>query len=241
MAGLVVLAVLFIGLADRSAVTVIDLGAPRRIVVVNTAGPVEVKEAETGSLQHRDSWILSGPESEQLKVGEDIIVRIGCPGRGPCRSSVTVSAPPGTELVVVSSGVVTVGSFNGALTVLTESSHVALGPITGSARIVAHGDVIGTALQTGELDVSSVEGALTLDFSVAPNRLLMVGSTEPILATLPEDGSYRVAVEEAGGDVEIDIPELSDTDLPANIIARTSGSVRITRRQLAETTVDVGS
>lgn len=238
--GVVVFGALVVGLADRSETAVIDIGSPQRLVVVNSAGPIEVRATtEAASVEHRDSWIISRPILEQSVVDSDVVVRLSCPGRGPCRSSAIVLAPAGVELVVVSSGVVTVSSFDGALTVLAENGNVALGPISGSARIVAHQDVIGTALATTDFDVSTVDGELLLDFAVAPERALLVGSTKPIVAAFPDDRVYDVTVEAAGGDVIVEVPEPPSDEEPVTVVARTAGPVTIERRQLPETTLDV--
>lgn len=233
---------LVIGLADRSSTSLIEIGTPQRLIVVNSAGPVEVRAADAvATVEHRDSWIWSRPVMEQTVVGSDVVVRLSCPGRGPCRTSAIVEAPAGIELVVVSSGVVTVPSFDGSLTVLAEQDSVALGPIRGSARVVAHDNVQGSGLATIELDVSTVDGELILDFATAPERVLLVGSTKSILAEFPDDQTYNVTVEAAGGDVIVDVPEPSGGEEAVVVVARTAGPVTIQRRQLPETTVDVDS
>ncbi len=240
--GALVLLALLVGLADRSATSLIEIGTPHRLIVVNSAGPIEVRASDDlATVEHRDSWILSRPVVEQTVVDSDVVIRVSCPGRGPCRSSAIVEAPPGIELVVVSSGLVTVPSFDGSLTVLAESDGVALGPIQGSARVVAHDDVKGTAIAATEVDVSTVDGELTLDFATAPQRVFLIGSTKPVVADFPDDTFYDVTVEAAGGDVIVDVPEPSADDEWVTVVARTAGPVTIQRRQVAETTVDVDS
>ncbi len=240
--GSIALLVVVIGLADRSATSTIEIGTPGRLIVVNSAGPVEVRQSEdVTSVEHRDSWLLSRPVVEQSVVGSDVVVRLSCPGRTPCRSAVTVAATPGVELVVVGSGVVTVPSFDGSLTVLAERDGVTLGPIRGSARVVAQDDVSGFALASTELDVSTVDGELSLDFARPPDRVLLVGSTKPVGADFPDDAAYDVTVEAAGGDVNVDVPEPAVGDEPVVVVVRTAGDVTIQRRQLPATTVDVDS
>ncbi len=239
--GALVFVALVVGLADRSATTVIELGTPQRLIVVNGAGPMEVRAGDVARVEHRDSWIISRPVVEQAVVGADVVVRVSCPGRGPCRSSVIVDAPAGVELVVVSSGVMSVTSFDGSLAILAPSGDVALGPIRGSARVVANDNVTGTAIAATEFDVSTVDGELMLDFAEAPLRTLIVGSTRQIVAAFPDDRTYDVTIEAAGGDAIVDVPEPSGDEEPAIVVARTAGPVTIERRQLPETPLDVDS
>ena len=182
------------------------------------AGPVRVTSGEVGSVTHRDSWMFSRPVVAGATEDRESVVRVVCETRMPCRSSVDVVVPPGVELVIVSSGVVTVDRFDGGLTVLAPESGVALGPVTGSARVLADGDVTATGLGVDSFDAESLRGEVTASFAVEP-ALIFVAAADAAVALM--------------------LPALDDGATEAEMIVNSMGEVDISRSQAGGSPLDV--
>lgn len=166
------------------------------MLVVNMAGPVRVTTGPTASVTHRDSWMLRRPEVSASSRDTESVVRVRCETRTPCRSSLEVVAPPSVELVVVSSGTVSVERFDGELTVLADESAVALGPVSGSARVVAGGDITGSAMRVDSFDASTLGSVVSVTFDTEPATVFVGGADERVELTLPaaDDGTPEADV-----------------------------------------------
>lgn len=176
---------LALGWFDRSETATVDLGAPTRMLVINMAGPVRVTTGPTASVTHRDSWMLQRPEVSSSVRDTETAVRARCETRTPCRSALEVVAPPSVELVIVASDTVSVDRFDGELTVLADESAVALGPVSGSARVVAGGDVTGSALRVESFDASTLGDSVAVSFESEPATVFVSGGRERVELTLP--------------------------------------------------------
>lgn len=246
LAILIVASLMVLGWIDRSQRTVVQLGdsvaatAPSRLVVVNSAGPVSVRTGETTSVAHNDSWLFGRPQVELETLNGETLFRVRCQSWGPCRSSLEVVVTPGTELLVASTGFVNVDSFDGLLTVLAETSGVSMGPIMGSVRVVAHGDITGTALRAIELDVATVSGSVKLDLLEPADNLLVSAGPPGVVVELPE-GEFAVWVEADGDDVEVDVPLLEDDTSGPSIVVRSAGPVVIKGREVDQSLLEGGS
>lgn len=160
--GILSFAVLFTWM-DRSDMTTIELGTPSRIIIVSSAGPVRVTQGPISEVTHRDSWVLGRPIVEIEGQGSDILVRVVCEGWAPCRSSIDLQVTGTPELLIMAEGFVNVDRFDGNLTVFSGKDGVALGPISGSVRVISAASVTGAGLETSLLDVST-EGDIDLWF-----------------------------------------------------------------------------
>lgn len=215
------------GWFDRSEQAVSDLGAPTRVLLVSDAGPVEIVTADTARLTRRDSWLVSRPQVEMATVDDEVVVRVTCPGRFPCRSLLRLEAPAGVELVVVATrGIVDVTSFDGRLTVFTTASDgVVMGPIAGSARVVSRDGVIrGSSLRAEELDIAVEDARVEVSFALPPDSVV-VSAGEDLVALEVPDQLYRLEVETDSSTVEIGIDEATTAD--RQIVIRSDGPVRV--------------
>lgn len=197
---------------DRSETQTLELGTPSRIIVISDAGPIRVTQGPISEVTHSDSWLLGKPVFEIEADESDILVRVTCPSRTPCRSSIDLQVTGTPELLIMADGFVDVEHFSGKLTIVSASEDVALGPITGSVRVVANKTVTGSGLETDLLDISS-HGDIDLWF----------GSNE----------AYRVQIlgpsggERTGADSDIEIDIKTDGEAERSVALRTPGKVRL--------------
>jgi hypothetical protein len=108
-------------------------------------------------------------------------------------------------------GFVDVDQFDGKLTVFSSKGGVALGPLSGSVRVVSNGPVTGAGLETDLLDVSSSEDVdLWFGGDVVDHRLQIVSS----------EGDERAISDEA---IRIEIA--TDGEAASSVAIRTDGEV----------------
>lgn len=216
------------GWFDRSRSEQLGLEAAGGVVIVNDAGPVTIRSRPAdGSgvvVTHHDSWLWSGPVIEAQVESDTAVVRVRCRSWTPCRSSVEVSVPDGRSVSVTSLEGVDVGRFEGALEIFAGDDGVVAGPVLGSLRVLTTGPILANALEATDVDLFSSAG-ITLGFERSPDRLSIVGSTEPITVDLPNQ-RFRV---------EIDSPEPAVVELRTSetsdrrISVRSDGPITLTR------------
>lgn len=212
--------VAFAGWGDRSSTSTVDL-AGDDLLVVNVAGPVTVRSdaavtSPTATID--ESWLWGRPEVATSLEGGRSVLRVRCAGLGPCRAAVEITVRPGAEVVVIAEDDVTVTRFDGSLAVLAADGTVALGPVSGSARVVSGGRIDGFGLTATALDVSST-GDVSLTFDVAPDSLVLAG--DDVDVAVPE-GDYLVAAT-AGGRVVNDLD--SDDGADARLVLDAAGDL----------------
>ncbi len=199
------------GRFDRSEQETIELGTPSRIIVINNAGPVSIRQGPVSKVTHRDSWAFSQPMFEIEVIESDILIRVMCNGRMPCRSSISLEVTGAPDLLVMADGFVDVDQFDGKLTVFSSKGGVALGPLSGSVRVVSNGPVTGAGLQTDLLDVSSSNDVdLWFGGEVADHRVQIVSA----------EGDDRAISDEA---IRIEIATNGEAD--SSVAIRTDGEV----------------
>jgi hypothetical protein len=229
-AGLFVVVAFFVfGWSDRSTVEVIELGAPRRVIVVSDAGPVVVRTSDSNRVTHSDSWVVRGPTVDLGSDQDESVVRIRCVTRFPCRSATTVDLVPGVELVVISlRDAVDVASFDGALTVFSEGGDVVLGPLRGSARVVsAAGRIDGFGLRATELTVEVDRAAIDLQFDSAPTSVVLTSVAGPIRLETPDTG-YDVMVRTGPANANrVDVEVANVPGAASTVSIRSDGPVSI--------------
>lgn len=226
LVGLALTVFLVGGWLDRSEIGQQSLGATRRLLVISDAGPVVVTTGSAITVTHRDSWLLSRPEIEIAEGPNETVVRTRCTGFTPCRSTLSVTVPAGIELVVVASqGGAHIEDFEGQVTVFSGSTDglVTLGPLSGTARVVAGGGTVeGFGLSLGELDVEVVDARVRLEFVQAPSALSIRGGRGSTELSLPVD-EYEVGVSTTKT-LDVDIESTPGASRTVNIV--TEGSVR---------------
>lgn len=213
--GLAILIAFFVaGWSDQSAEETLEFAAAQRLMVVTNAGPVEVLTGQTLQVTHADSWLGSRPEIESAAVGGEAVVRVRCEGIMPCRSALTIEAPPGAEVVVVSEDdLVNLTQFDGSVTVYSRRGGVSLGAVSGSAKIVSlDGDVIGTGMELDTVTVAAEHSAIAMSFAAAPQSVVITGGSASVELYVPDVG-YSVSVRQPDGadssHVQIGIEEKS--------------------------------
>lgn len=218
---------LVVGWADRSGVESVDVGTTERLFVVNSGGPITVVAGPTSRVMSTNSWMVRAPTIETARDGSAMVVRVGCPGVTPCRTSVEVQIASVASLTVLSDESVTVTDYDGELTILA-GTMASIGPISGSGRVVTEGRIEGFALAVDELDASTVDGPVDLDFELAPTAVVVEGSAAPVVVRLP-DTDYRFDIESATDDIDLVVPSVEDADRIIQL--RSRGSVRVTARE----------
>lgn len=205
---------------DRSDITTIELGTPSRIIVVSSAGPVRVTQGAISEVTHRDSWVFGRPIVEIEGQGSDILVRVVCEGWAPCRSSIDLQVTGTPELLVMAEGFVDIDRFDGKLTVFSGNNGVALGPVSGSVRVVSGDSVTGAGLETSLLDVST-DGDINLWFGDVRE--------EYRVQILDSEGAERRV---DNGDVSVSIATNGEAE--RSVALKTDGEVHIFQRPDSE-------
>ncbi len=216
------------------------------VLIVNDAGPVRVRTlgaldagvdglgigvddvaaatAEAGGVVVRssDSWLLRRPVVESLLEDGDLVVRVTCPSRLPCRSSLEVFVPDGIELTVVAaSDMVEVDGFAGALLAVAGDEGVALGSVSGSVSVVSDGPVRGTTLGPSELTVDVVDDVVSLTYLDAPTVVAVNGGGAEISIELPGGVDYAVDIEALTQEIGVDVGDEAER----RVSVRSTGSV----------------
>lgn len=188
VAGLAVLAMASSSWIDRSDTNRLEIPAVGRVLIISNAGPVEVRNGEANQLTSNESWLLNRPKTESLGDSDEVVVRVTCEGRLPCRSSTVLTVLPGTEVVVVATkGSVLVDRMDGSLTIYDGHGDTLLGALTGSVKVVSEsGRVSGNGLSVSQIDVSTVSSEVALEFQTLPERVLVVTGPESTRLRLPE-------------------------------------------------------
>ncbi len=185
------------GWLHQSDVAEVDFDPASRVLVISSAGPVTIVEGPDLRLTHRDSWLLNAPRIEWESDDDELIVRLTCPGRLPCRSSAEITVPTSSELVLVVDGhSAHLESFDGEVTVYGsgEDTIVTMGAVSGSGRVVSSGDLVrGFGVQLSHLDVEAASARVDLAFDSPPNGLVVNGGENPVSLVLPEE-EYEIGV-----------------------------------------------
>ncbi len=225
-AGLVVVAafVAFLGWGDRSASSTVEL-ADDDLLIVNVAGPVTLRSSPAGdsggataTATVSESWLWSRPEISASSNDGRGVLQVRCPGRGPCRAALDVVVPAGADVVVIAGAAVTVTRFDGSLTVLAADGPVALGPVSGSARVVSAGPIDGHGLLASALDLSSSDD-VALTFDTAPDSVVLAGAN--VRVEVPDD-DYLVSATANGA---VDSAVVSDDDASSRLVLDASGDL----------------
>ena len=225
--GSVVLAMASASWIDGSDTNRVEIPVVGRVLLVSNAGPVEVRNGEANQLVSQESWLLNRPKIESLGDNDEVVIRVTCEGRLPCRSSTVLTVRPGTEVVVVATdGTVLVDTMDGDLTVYDGYGDTLLGPLTGSVKVVSEsGRVSGSGLSVSQIDVSTVSSEVALDFQDLPERVLVVTGPEATRLRLPEgDVTLVVMSPEDLQNLEVD----SVAGAASEITIRSDGPVTVT-------------
>ncbi len=205
--GSVVLAMVSASWIDGSDTFRVEIPVVGRVLLVSNAGPVEVRNGDANQLVSQESWLLNRPKIESLGDSDEVVIRVTCEGRLPCRSSATLTVLPGTEVVVVATdGTVLVDKMDGNLTIYDGYGDTLLGALSGSVKVVSEsGRVSGNGLSVSQIDVSTVSSEVALDFQTLPERVLVVTGPEATRLRLPEgDVTLLVTSPENLQDLEVD-------------------------------------
>ena len=230
----------------RSSRSTTSFDAAGTVLIVNDAGPVRVRSlaalgvdvdgvedasddsgaaaiaARSVVVRSADSWLLRRPVVESLFQDGGLVVRVTCPGRFPCRSSLEVFVDDGVELTVVAaSDMVEVDAFDGALLVVSGDEGVVLGSVSGSVSVVSDGPVRGWTLGPSELTIDVVDDIVDIAYLDAPTVLAVNGGEGKISIEVPGDVDYAVDIEAPTQDVLVDIDDLSEQ----RVSVRSNGSV----------------
>ncbi len=186
--GVATLAMVSSSWIDRSDTYRLEIPVVGRVLLISNAGPVEVRNGDVNQLTSNESWLLNRPKIESLGDSDEVVVRVTCEGRLPCRSATVLTVLPGTEVVIVATeGSVLVDQMDGALTIYDGHGNTLLGALSGSVKVVSEsGRVSGNGLSVSQIDVSTVSSEVALEFQTLPERVLVVTGRESTRLRLPE-------------------------------------------------------
>lgn len=213
-------------------------GPVRRVEITNDTGDVRIRATDrTGAaLTASGSSAFETAEHHEQLVDGVLQITGSCSGSeafaSTCAMDLSVQVAPGTVVDVHSgTGDVTVIGISGPMTVDTGTGDIRVDGVGGGGTVRANtgiGDVTGTRLASGIVDVRSDTGDLQLFFVTRPDQLQARTGIGDIRVMVPDDGtSYRVRAETGIGDRQVGVPTSPDSERVAFLKSGT-GDLRLT-------------
>ncbi|HEX9864117.1 MAG TPA: DUF4097 family beta strand repeat-containing protein [Acidimicrobiia bacterium] len=175
-------------------------------------GPVVVTAGDTDEVhvEKRYTTGLFGGSTSAEQRDDILTLSQRCPfifGFG-CRSEHHISVPVGTTVTgSTTNGSITIEGLEGVVDVTTSNGAIELDGVasTVSAR-TSNGAITGTGLLSTDLEVSTSNGRVRLDFTRPPTSVEVSTSNGEIEVTLPDDSSpYAVITSTSNGVVDVGI------------------------------------
>lgn len=172
-------------------------------------GPVVVSATDSDDVVVEKSFTTGflGGTTRAEQDGDILRLTQRCPffiGFG-CRSSYTVTVPAGIAITgSTSNGSIRIEGIDGRIDVETSNGAVDLDAVTStvSAR-TSNGAITGTGLLSAEINVSTSNGRISLEFEDAPSSLAANTSNGAIEVVLPADApAYAISTSTSNGDVQ---------------------------------------
>jgi hypothetical protein len=140
-----------------------------------------------------------------------------------CRAAFTVTLPSEVEVSgSTSNGVVTAESLDEPISVTTSNGAINVVDISGPAVLrTSNGDIIALGMSSQEVDASTNNGRVQLEFAESPGSVRAKSSNGAVVVFLPEDApAYAVDASTSNGEVVTDVR--TDPAAPNTIEAETS-------------------
>ena len=146
-----------------------------------------------------------------------------------CRAFFSVMLPAGVGVSgSTSNGFITAESLDEPISLTTSNGAINVVELAGSAVFMtSNGDVLASGLTSQEVEASTSNGRVQLEFAAAPGSVEATSSNGAIEVILPPDApAYAVETSTSNGRVETDIR--TDPSSSDSIVAETSnGSITI--------------
>jgi putative adhesin len=191
-------------------------------------------DATSVSMQRSYTWSLGKPTIGETRNGDLLSITSSCPftvGLG-CSGHVRVVVPHDIKVRArTSDGSLTVRDLDGRVDLAATDGGIAASGLTGRATIhTSDGSIAATELRSDQVDASTSDGSMRLQFEAAPAAVTARSSDGSIDVVVPHDGTaYDVAATTGDGGREVAVP--TDPDSSHRMELRTSdGSIRLLAR-----------
>ncbi|MGH3588183.1 MAG: DUF4097 family beta strand repeat-containing protein, partial [Pseudonocardia sp.] len=211
-----------------------DLQQPRLTVEVGS-GQVTLRRAEGDRVEVRRTVRSRGvePTLDERSTPDGVTLVAQCPWAigAQCSVDYDVQVPDGVALTVrTDSGGVSITGVTGRdVKVDVDDGEVRLTDVHGAVDVTADsGNVVGERLDVSSFAAETDSGAVTADFTRAPEKVEVVADSGDVELVLPA-GPYRVQVEAESGEERIEVPV--DSTSPSSVRVDTdSGDVQLRPR-----------
>jgi hypothetical protein len=176
-------------------------------------------------------WSTARPEIGARLSGDTLTVSSHCPWTPgmPCTGHVRLVVPAGTRLVGGSSdGHLTVRHVTSPMNLSSSDGGLEVHGATGPLRLsTSDGGISATGLRTGDVQASTSDGRVHLQFLSAPTAVRVTSSDGSVLVEVPHDRTaYRVDVSTSDGSHTVDVPTDPSSDRHVAVTTK-DGSVRV--------------
>jgi hypothetical protein len=204
---------------------------------IDDGGLVVLAPGEAGavSFQRRLEWSGTKPTVAETWDGQVFQVTAACEA-GPwrigwdpvCSVGYTMDLPPGVTVDARNdSGGIEARDLDGEVRLTETNGSLVVTNLGGP--LVLHtgsGDIAGSGLRAGRVEVQVTTGDVDLSFAAPPDRIIVEATSGNPTIEVPRGDRYRISVETSTGHQEIGV--VNDPDAARTIeIRTTSGDVRL--------------
>lgn len=197
---------------EESATLRFDASGLRVVEIHNDAGGAvrvvgAAAEADQVTVRANISEGLRATGHSEAIDGEKLVVRSSCPFLSTfCEVDYEVEVPDGIDVAIWSPAGVSVDGVTGDVSVRAEES-VDLARLGGELRAhSSYGSVRARDLRSSDVDVSSSDGSISLQFSDSPKAVRADTTDGDIEVVVPNDGlAYRVSSSTGDGEITTEI------------------------------------
>jgi hypothetical protein len=189
------------------------LVGPVTTVHVDVDGAISVQTGPVGQITvatHK-VWSFQQPTVSETRSGTDVTVSASCHGLdwGTCGTSVRLVVPAAAALTLTSQdGTVSVDGVQGALTLRSDNGDVNVTSASGSLHLSSDdGSVNGTGLTSDQVQASSDNGTVSLNFADVPETVTASSDNGDVHVYLPHGpASYLVSATTDNGNHSVSVP-----------------------------------
>jgi hypothetical protein len=202
-------------------------------VQVSVDGSVQVQPGPDGqvTVATHEVWSFNQPTVSETQSGTDLAITASCsaPQLGTCATSVRLAVPSGAALIVTSQAAnISVSGVQGALDLHSGDGDVRVASASGPLQLSsANGDVTGTGLTSSQVQASSKNGTVDLNFTGVPKTVTGSSDNGNVIVGLPRgptapqgvgvgviglEPSYLVSATSDNGSHSVGVPTNSTSD-----------------------------
>jgi hypothetical protein len=202
----------------------VDLGFESVEIVAGT-------DAKSVSMTRSYAWSLSKPSVTNRLDGGVLSISSSCPftvGLG-CSGHVRLVVPKDLKVQVHNSdGSITLRNLTGSIDLSTSDGSIHASNLTGAVKLHSDdGSMEATGLRSDNVEVSTSDGSIRLNFDVAPTSVIADTSDGSVEVVVPDDGTaYNVTATTGDGSKDVSVP--TDANAARRIKVSTSdGSIKV--------------